>query len=207
MRRSQYNRFYLSLFQHSDANLENDEEPNFVFDDIPEEVNRFLNEPITQDEIQKAVSDLKNGKAYGHDEILNEYIKNTINDLMPIYIKLFNLILDTGMIPDNWCLGIMIAIYKNKGSKADPEMYRGITLNSCFSKVFSAILNKRLNGYADHVELISKSQAGFRQGHSTIDNIFVLFCLITIYMSYGRKLYCTFVDFKSAFDTVSRSCL
>jgi hypothetical protein len=70
---------------------------------------------------------------------------------MPIYVKLFNIILDTGIVPDTWSLGIMVAIYKNKGSKSDPEMYRGITLNSCFSKTFSAILNNRLNDYAEHV--------------------------------------------------------
>ena len=56
----------------------------------------------------------------------------------------------------------MVTIYKNKGSKSDPEMYRGTTLNSCFSKTFSAILNNTLNDYAEHVELITKSQSGFR---------------------------------------------
>ena len=135
---------------------------------------------------------LKNGKAFGNDGILNEYIKNTIDDLMPIYVKLFNIILDTGIVPYTWSLGIMVTIYINKRSKSDPEMYRGIKLNSCFSKTFSAILNNRLNDYAEHVELITKSQAGFRKGFSTI---FVLYSLITIYFSQGKKLYCTFVDF------------
>ena len=101
----------------------------------------------------------------------------------------------------------MVAIYINKGSKSDPEMYRGITLNFCFSKTCSAILNNRLNDYAEHVELITQSQAGFRKGFSTVDNIFVLYSLITIYFSQGKKLYCTFVDFKCAFDTVWRSGL
>ena len=108
-------------------------------------------------------------------------MKNTIDDLIPIYVKLFNIILDTGIVPDTWSLGIMVTIYKNKRSKSDPEMYRGITLNSCFSNTFSAILNNRLNDYAEHVESITKSQAGFRKGFSTVDNIFVLHSLITIY--------------------------
>jgi hypothetical protein len=50
------------------------------------------------------------------------------HDLIPIYVKLFNIILDTGIVPDTWSLGIMVTIYKNKRSKSDPEMYRGITL-------------------------------------------------------------------------------
>ena len=76
---------------------------------------------------------------------------------MPIYVKLFNIILDTGIVPDTWSLGIMVTIYKNKGSKSDPDMYRSITLNSCFSKTCSAVLNNRLNDYAEDVELITKS--------------------------------------------------
>ena len=195
-------------FNENDS-VENDDDQNFNLnsDEIFEDVDLYLNCPITETEIKNVVSKLKNGKAFGTDEILNEYIKNTIDDLMPIYIKLFNLILDSGIIPESWSTGIMVTIYKNKGSKSDPEMYRGITLNSCFNKTFSAIINNRLNNYAEHVELITKSQAGFRKGFSTVDNIFVLYSLLTIYFSHGKKLYCTFVDFKSAFDTVWRSGL
>ncbi|XP_063447874.1 uncharacterized protein LOC134727423 [Mytilus trossulus] len=169
---------------------ENDFEQDLEFDTLPDDVELFLNCPVTEDEIKKVVSNLKNGKASGSDEILNEYIKNTIDDLMPIYVKLFNLILDTGIVPDSWSNGIMITIFKNKGSRSDPEMYRGITLNSCFSKTFSAMLNYRLNNYADHVDLISKAQAGFRRGFSTVDNIFMIlrYCL-KVQKDYKKPLY------------------
>ena len=174
---------------------ENEDEPILDFTDISDDVDALLNGPISEDEIRDAVKKMKNGKASGNDEILNEYIKGTLDFLLPIYLKLFNIIFDSGIIPESWSVGVMIAIFKNKGSKLDPEMYRGITLNSCFSKTFSAILNNRLNKYSDTIELISKSQAGFRRGFSTVDNIFVLFALISRYFSYGKKLYCTFVDF------------
>jgi hypothetical protein len=49
-----------------------------------------------------------------------------------------------------------------------------VSLNSCLSKTFTAVLNNRLNKFADEVELISGAQAGFRSGFSTVDNIFVL---------------------------------
>ena len=200
------------LFDHFKKLNENEDhdrdmEPEFDFNNIPDEVDFYLNGPITESEVKKVVKNLKNGKAFGCDDILNEYIKSTIDVLMPVYIKLFNLIFETGIVPECWSTGVLITIFKNKGSKSDPEMYRGITLNSCFSKTFSAILNNRLNDYADHVDLISKSQAGFRKGFSTVDNVFVLHSLISIYFSFGKKLYCTFVDFKSAFDTVWRSGL
>ena len=101
----------------------------------------------------------------------------------------------------------MIPIFKNKGSRSDPKSYRGVTLNPCFSKTFSSILNNRLNIFSDTINLISGSQTGFRKGFSTTDNVFVLYALVTIYFSLSRKLFCTFVDFKSAFDTVWRTGL
>lgn len=57
-----------------------------------------------------------------------------------------------------------------------------------------------LNGYQSHRRV-------FREAFLPFDNIFVFYALITIYFSLDKKLYCTFVDFKSAFDTVWRSGL
>jgi hypothetical protein len=98
----------------------------------------------------------------------------------------------------------LIPIFKNKDSKSDPNSHRGVTLNSCISKVFSAVLNNRLTKFSDEFELITYAQAGFRKGFSTNDNIFILHALISIYFSFGKKLFCSFIDFKSAFDTVWR---
>ena len=64
--------------------------------------------------------------------------------MLPIYIYLFNLIFDTGIIPDIWLEGIIRPIYKNKGDVENPDNYRPITIFSCFSKLFTAVLNARL---------------------------------------------------------------
>ena len=117
--------------------------------------------------LKSVVQKLKNGKSVGSDNILNEYNKYTLDDMLAIYVLLFNVILDKGIIPKSWTEGIMIPIYKHKGSKLDPASYRGITL-----KTFTAVLNNRLNKFADEVELISGAQAGFRSGFSTVDKNF-----------------------------------
>ena len=101
----------------------------------------------------------------------------------------------------------LLNLYLKKGSVYDPENYRAITLISCLGKVFTAILNARLNEYAERVHLITRSQAGFRKGYSTQDNMFILHCLITLYFSKKKKLFCSFIDFSRAFDTVWRKGL
>jgi hypothetical protein len=43
---------------------------------------------------------IKNNKASGIDEIINEYLKSTVSQMMPLYVKLFNVVLDSGIIPN-----------------------------------------------------------------------------------------------------------
>ena len=167
-------------------------------------INNEINGNITENEILSATKLLKNNKSSGLDNILNEYIKSTIHVMIPIYKKLFNLILDTGIVPESWTCGVIKPIFKNKGDPSDPSNYRPITLLSCFGKLFTAIINTRLKKYAENFERISFSQAGFRPGYSTTDNIFILKFLIDFMQASKKKLYCCFIDFKQAFDTVWR---
>ena len=169
--------------------------------------NEELNQCITSEEIFSAVKSLKNNKSPGSDNILNEHIKCTIHAMLPTYTKLFNLVFDTGIVPENWVLGNILPIYKNKGDKTFPENYRPITLLSCLGKLFTSIINNRLTAFAERYEKISHSQAGFRKGFSTIDNLFVIQSLIEMTKSSKKKLYCAFIDFKQAFDNVWRNGL
>ena len=71
-------------------------------------------------------------------------------------------------------------------------------------KLFTSILNSRLNKLSDDIGLISGVQGGFRKGYSVQDSLFVMHSLISLYLSSGKKLFCDFVDFKKAFDIVWR---
>ena len=86
--------------------------------------------------------------------------------MLPIYHKLFNKIFDNGCYPSDWLSGeiipYIIPLYKNKGDDTNPKNYRPITLLSCIGKLFTSILNDRLNKYSEEVNLILKNQAGFR---------------------------------------------
>ena len=73
---------------------------------------------------------------------------------------------------------ISIPLHK-KGSTYNVENYRGITLLSIVSKLFSNILNLRLDKWAEDYHVYVEAQAGFRKGVGTIDNIFILHSLIS----------------------------
>ena len=166
-----------------------------------------LDKEISEEEILQAVKSLKNNKACGDDRVINEYIRSTIGLLLPVFKCLFNYVLETGNIPQDWTLGNIIPIYKKKGDTNDPGNYRGISLLSCFGKFFTTIINLRLNIFLNLNNILLKNQTGFRKGYSSLNHVFSLKSLIDIFFSKKKKLYCAFIDFKKAFDTVWRSGL
>ena len=135
----------------------------------------------------KCISKLKSNKAAGIDNITNEYIKSSQHILCPLYVKLFNKVLNTGYIPQDWLVGIIVPIYKEVGDVNDPNNYRGFTLLSCMGKLFTSLLNTRLTESCNNNKVIEEMQAGFRAGYSTADHVFVLKNLIDLFY-YKKKL-------------------
>lgn len=201
---------FFNYFKNSNQQINDDEiTPDTVFEFTPSEDSlEALNGPVLYAEIEKAISKTKNGKAPSNfDNILNEYMKCTKEDFIPIYCKLFNIILDTGVIPSDWLVGTIKPIFKNKGSSTDAQNYRPITILSCLGKLFTSILNDRISKFLDANEMLCENQAGFRSGYSTCDHIFTINYLIQKLKSEKKKLYCSFIDFSAAFDSIWRAGL
>ena len=66
---------------------------------------------------------------------------------MPTYLNLFNIIYESGIVPEDWLIGLIKPI----GDPMKPENYRPITLLSCLGKVFTCILNHRLKTFANEI--------------------------------------------------------
>ena len=78
------------------------------------------------------------------------------------------------MLLDSWLEGVKRPIYKNKSDSNSPENCRPITILSCFGKMFTFILNARLNDFIDAHTVLEENQAGFRAGYSTMVHSFLL---------------------------------
>ena len=73
---------------------------------------------------------------------------------------------------------------------------------SCLTKVFTGVLNKRINTWIENNNVLSDTQFGFRSGRSTVDAIFVLNAVIQKILNEKGRLYCAFIDLKKAFDSI-----
>ena len=73
--------------------------------------------------------------------------------------------------------------------------------------MFTAIINVRLASYLEGASVLGEERAGFREGYSTLDHIFVSHLLVELYLSCHKRLYCAYIDYKKAFDLLDRSLL
>jgi len=167
-----------------------------------------LDDEITLIEVKNAIRRLKLGKASGLDEVVAEFLKTAVHIVSPFLTKLFNRLYDSGTFPDEWSKAVIVPLFK-KGDTSNPENYRGISLLSIVSKVFTSILNKRLYQWAESEHKICEEQAGFRKHYATTDHIFSLVSMIKkcLYGQRRSKFYVVFVDYLKAFDSVDRDRL
>ena len=157
---------------------------------------------ITSEELEKASYILRPGKSSGIDGISNEMISSLLKTTPKAILTLFNTILQSGKPIATWSTSIISPIHK-KGSKGDPDNYRGIALACCMSKFFAAVLNQRLLKFALENGIICENQLGFMPGNRTSDALIILYNLFNKYCVKSKKLmYACFVDFKKAFDTI-----
>jgi hypothetical protein len=168
----------------------------------------ILDRPFTKREIAKAIDQLKIRKAPGVWGIPNLLLRICKDPLLSILEPLFNYILEYGKYPQEWAIALIQPIFKGKGSVSDPSNYRGISLLPNLGKLCTRILNQRFTNWLEENDEDTDFQAGFKKNYSTMDQCFVLNTIVSKTLSRkGGRLMCAFIDFKRAFDSLSRQAL
>ena len=165
-----------------------------------------LNMQFSVEEISKVIFKAKNNKAPGLDGVVYDILKN--DQSVELMTRLFNFCFDKRKVPTAWLQALIYPIPKSAAN--DPRIplnYRGISLLSVVSKLYTSALNFRLNKFAENNNLFVNEQNGFRADRSCLDHIYVLQDILRIRKQLNTETYCAFVDFKKAFDFVDRDLL
>ena len=160
-----------------------------------------LTKLITIEELQETTKYLANDKSPGPDNLENEIFKNLNQYNLKIVLSFLNHCITTKTIYQSWKRGYTSLIYK-KGSQHDPNNYRPITLLSCFYKLYSRIITKRLTKIIKEENLLTNSQNGFLEGKSTKTCLFDALALFEDASINKTDLYTCYIDFANAFDSV-----
>ncbi|KAK3532699.1 hypothetical protein QTP86_028068 [Hemibagrus guttatus] len=155
---------------------------------------------IRKDEVRKALKRMKSGKAVGPDDIPLEVWKYLGEAAVEFLTSLFNRVLESERMPEEWRRSVLVPIFKNKGDVQSCSNYRGIKLMSHTMKLWERVVEARLRKVVE----ICEQQYGFMARKSTIDAILALRILMEKYRDGQRELHCVFVDLEKAYDRVPR---
>ena len=132
--------------------VDHDGQQDVIITSEPTDYCHTTDKPITAEEINDAIRHLKRNKASGWDGIPAEVIKTV--HVAPFLLDYLNALLDAAYFPEFWSKSIIVPIFK-KGDADDPGNYRGVSLVSVVSKIYTHILNKRLTKWIDETEQIA----------------------------------------------------
>ena len=164
--------------------------------------NSELNSNVTLDEVECTVRNAKSGSASGIDDIPYDVLKN--DTVIKALQQLFQLIFDCSIIPSLWRKAIVCPILKDPHSdKRIPMNYRGVSLLSCISKLYTSFLNKRLAKYLENNDILADEQNGFRKNRSCEEHVLTLSSIIRN----NKTVFAAFVDLKRCFDYIDRDLL
>ncbi|KAK3548937.1 hypothetical protein QTP70_021683 [Hemibagrus guttatus] len=155
---------------------------------------------IRKDEVRKALKRMKSGKAVGPDDIPVEVWKCLGEAAVEFLANLFNRVLESERMPEEWRRSVLVPIFKNKGDMQSCSNYRGIKLMSHTMKVWERVVEARLRKVVE----ICEQQYGFMPRKSTTDAIFALRILMEKYRDGQKELHCVFVDLEKAYGRVPR---
>ena len=104
------------------------------------------NDDITYNELQYTLRTCQD-KSPGLDDIKNSMLKNIPYNVLLELLALFDQSFQTGHIPSNWKIGVIIPIWKNGKPKSEISIissYRPTALLSCTGKLMEKIIQHRL---------------------------------------------------------------
>ena len=114
------------------------------------------------DKIILVIESLKSNRA-NFGVVTNEILRCSPSAIAKPLSYLFNLILGTRVFPSTWNLSLIKPLHKT-GSHSKHRNYRGICISNHLSKLFTAILHRRLEKWSIQNSILPNKSLGFRKG-------------------------------------------
>ena len=103
--------------------------------------------PVSLNEINKIINNLRNNKSPGPDNITSKLVKSIKNEILQPLAYLYNLSFTSGTVPNALKLAKVIPVFKNKGDRFTVNNYRPISLLNVFDKIMEKLMYTRIYDY------------------------------------------------------------
>ncbi|KAL1448659.1 hypothetical protein WDU94_012271 [Cyamophila willieti] len=183
-----------------DSNQENNIIP-------PNEVHYSEFSSVTETEILKIITSLRNTSSPGFDNIQPITLKLISQHIVKPLTYIINLSLRLGILPKLYKKSIVFPVYKGKGNKKDPTQYRPISVLTNFHKIIEKCVKVRLDHYLNQNNLISDRQYGFRQHTGTEDILIDVTSHLFRQLDTQKRVLGAFLDVQKCYDSIEHEKL
>jgi len=154
------------------------------------------------EDIAAKLATLDVSKAYGTDGVHPRVLKECSDAIAVPLAIIFKGSLNSGTLPHIWKTANVSPIFKKKGSRADPNNYRPISLTSVVCKVMETFVRDAIMNHLELGNLIAPEQHGFVPRKACVTNLLESMDVITSELNRGSVVDIIFLDFAKAFDRV-----
>jgi hypothetical protein len=158
--------------------------------------------PVTPKEVSQEIKQISLKKSPGYDLITGEILKHLPRKAVVMITMLINAAFRLKHVPSCWKVAEVIMLPKAGKPPNEVKSYRPISLLPLISKLFEKLLLKRLKPIIEEKKLIPDHQFGFRQMHSTIDQVHRISDVIEQALEDKKICSAVFLDVAQAFDKV-----
>ena len=130
---------------------------------------------------------------------LPEELLTTIHDLFVLRYM-------TGSTPASSKTSRTVLLYK-KVDPPDIKNCRPIALADTLPKLYIGLLTDCMTDYAEHHDILSTSQEGFRRGNGIARQLLMMQNVLSDAKLVGEDIYLMYVDFSSVFNTIDHDKL
>jgi hypothetical protein len=141
-------------------------------------------------------------KAPGFDLITGKILKYLKRKALVKLTTLFNACIRLKHVPDAWKIAEIVTIPKLGKNLSEVESYRPISLLPIMSKLFEKLILKHLKPIIIEKHLVPTHQFGFRDNHSTVDQVHRIADIIEKTLESKRLCSAVFLDVAQAFDRI-----
>lgn len=141
-------------------------------------------------------------KAPGFDLITGRILREIPRQALVKLTNLINASFRLKYVPQMWKVAEVVMIPKPGKPPHEITSYRPISLLPSMSKLFERLLLKRLKPIIENKKLIPDHQFGFRNKHSTIDQVHRITNVIEQALEEKKVCSAIFLDVSQAFDKV-----
>ena len=164
-------------------------------------------EPVSEQEI-KDILKVFPPKSCPLDPLPSSFLKLCLDDLVPVFTKVVNVSMSTGIVPDDLKQALVTPLLKKPGLDIESlNNYRPISNLPFLSKLLERVILKRLYSHMEKNDLLDVYQSAYKKNHSTETALLHVLNKLLLSSDQRQISILTLLDLSAAFDTIDHSIL